>query len=157
MPGDLCTAYGIISSSPLSLATDVTDVTFGASGILLGTRTGAGGTATLAKYFLAAVHGSMDNRCIRRHTSLKIFWLQPIGTEDNMIFVELPWPFLYSSFSLPYVLCDIITLITMDRGDWRETRGKWRLTRKPDWRWWHCHTSIRYFFWPQTTAPWTQK
>ena len=48
LPGDLCTAPGIISLSSLSLATDVTDVTLGASGFWLGTRTGAGGTVTLA-------------------------------------------------------------------------------------------------------------
>ena len=45
MPGDLCTAAGIISLSSLSLV-DVTDATLGASGQWLGTRTG--GTATLA-------------------------------------------------------------------------------------------------------------
>ena len=48
MPGDLCTAPRIILVLPLSLATDVTDATLGASGLWLGTRTGAGGT-----------HGSM--------------------------------------------------------------------------------------------------
>ena len=48
MPRDLCTAPGIISLSRLSLATDVTDSTLGASGLWLGTRTGAGGTVTLA-------------------------------------------------------------------------------------------------------------
>ena len=48
MPGDLCTAPGIILLSPLSLATDAIDVTLGVSGLWLGTRTGAGGTATLA-------------------------------------------------------------------------------------------------------------
>ena len=47
MPGDLCTAPGIISISPLLLATDVTDVTLGPSGLSLGTRTGAAGTAAL--------------------------------------------------------------------------------------------------------------
>ena len=41
------TAPGIISLSLLSLATDVTDVTLGASELSLGTWTGAGGTATL--------------------------------------------------------------------------------------------------------------
>jgi hypothetical protein len=46
MPGDLCIDPGIISLSPLSLATDVTDVTLGASGLLPRTQTGAGGTAT---------------------------------------------------------------------------------------------------------------
>ena len=40
----LCTAPRIMSS----LATDVTDATLGASGLQLGTRIGAGGTATLA-------------------------------------------------------------------------------------------------------------
>ena len=45
MPGDLCTDPRIISLSSLSLATDAT---LGASGLWLGTRTGAGGTATLA-------------------------------------------------------------------------------------------------------------
>ena len=39
----------IISLSLLSLATDVTDATLGASGLWLGTRTGAGGTATLTE------------------------------------------------------------------------------------------------------------
>jgi hypothetical protein len=48
MPGDLFTGPGIISLSLLSLATDLTDVTLGASGLWLGTRTGAVGTATLA-------------------------------------------------------------------------------------------------------------
>ena len=48
IPGDLCTAHGIISLSPLSLATDVTDVTLGASVLWPGTRTGASGKATLA-------------------------------------------------------------------------------------------------------------
>ena len=38
MPGDLCTAASIILSPPLSLA-HVTDVTLGASGPSLGTRT----------------------------------------------------------------------------------------------------------------------
>ena len=33
--------------SPLSLATDVTDVTLGESGLWLGTRTGSDGTTTL--------------------------------------------------------------------------------------------------------------
>ena len=36
------------SLSPLSLATDVTHATLGASGLWLGTRTGAGGTTTQA-------------------------------------------------------------------------------------------------------------
>jgi hypothetical protein len=39
---------GIISLSLVSLATDITEVTLGAKGFLLRTRTGAGGTATLA-------------------------------------------------------------------------------------------------------------
>ena len=41
MPGDLCTAPGIISLLALLLTTDVADVTLGASGLWLGTRTGA--------------------------------------------------------------------------------------------------------------------
>jgi hypothetical protein len=48
MPGDLCTGPRIISLLSLSLATDVTDLTLGASVLWLGTRKGAGGTATLA-------------------------------------------------------------------------------------------------------------
>jgi hypothetical protein len=51
IPGDLCTAHRIISLSPLSLATDVTDATLGESGFWLGTRTRASGTATLASCF----------------------------------------------------------------------------------------------------------
>ena len=43
------------------LADDVTDATLGANGLWLGTRTGAGGTATITEIFLAAAHGSMDN------------------------------------------------------------------------------------------------
>jgi hypothetical protein len=43
MSGDLCPVLGIIS-----LAIDVTDATLGTSDLWLGTRTGAGGTATLA-------------------------------------------------------------------------------------------------------------
>ena len=39
MPGDLCTAPRIISLSTLSLGTDVTDATLGASGLWLGTWT----------------------------------------------------------------------------------------------------------------------
>ena len=41
----------IISLSSLSLATDVTNATLGASGLWLGTRTGAGGTVTLTEGF----------------------------------------------------------------------------------------------------------
>ena len=44
----------------LSLTTDVTDVTLGASGLWLGTRAGAGGTATPASSFFDRspwVHG----------------------------------------------------------------------------------------------------
>jgi hypothetical protein len=60
MPGDLCTAPRIISLSPLLLATYVTDAILGASGLWLGTRTGAGGTATLAESFFGCspwLHG----------------------------------------------------------------------------------------------------
>ena len=38
MPGDLSTAPGIISLSPLSLSIDMTNVTLGESGLWLGTR-----------------------------------------------------------------------------------------------------------------------
>ena len=48
MPGDLCTAPGIISLSSLSLVTDMTDEILGATGLWLETQTGAGGTAMLA-------------------------------------------------------------------------------------------------------------
>ena len=62
MPGDLRTAPRIISLSPLSLATDVTDATLGASDLWLGTRTGAGGTATLTETFFGRspwLHGQL--------------------------------------------------------------------------------------------------
>ena len=63
MLGYLSTAPRIISLSPLSLVTDVTDATLEASGLLLGTKTGAGGTASLTEsFYLAAAHGSMDSR-----------------------------------------------------------------------------------------------
>ena len=58
-PGDLCRAPGIISLSPLSLATNVTEVTLGTSGLWLGTRTGGDDTATLVS---RNPHGSMGNR-----------------------------------------------------------------------------------------------
>ena len=51
MSEDLCTAPRIVSLSTLSLATDATDATLGASGFWLGTRTGAGGTATLTESY----------------------------------------------------------------------------------------------------------
>ena len=51
MTGDLSTAPRIITLSPLSLATDVTDVTLKASGLCLGTQTGVGSTTTLTKSF----------------------------------------------------------------------------------------------------------
>ena len=63
MPGDLCTASRIISLSPLSLATDVTDATLGTSGLRLGTRTGAGGTATLTESLFGRspwLYGQLD-------------------------------------------------------------------------------------------------
>ena len=49
MLGDLCTAPRIISLSPLSLATDVTDAILWAIGLWPGIRTGAGDTVTLIK------------------------------------------------------------------------------------------------------------
>ena len=63
MPGDLCTVPRIISLSPLSLATDVTVATLGVSGLLLGTRTGADGTATLTESSFGRspwLHGQLD-------------------------------------------------------------------------------------------------
>ena len=56
--------------SPLSLATDVTDATLGASGLWLGTRTGAGGTATLTKSFFGRspwLHGQLGITSCRLH------------------------------------------------------------------------------------------
>ena len=49
--------------SHFSLATDVTDATLGASGLWLGTRTGAGDTVTLTKSFFGRspwLHGQQD-------------------------------------------------------------------------------------------------
>ena len=45
------TTHLLDDRSPLSFATDLTDETLGASGLWLGTRTGAGGTATLTESF----------------------------------------------------------------------------------------------------------
>ena len=59
MPGDLCTVPEIISLSPFSLATDVSDLRFRASGPWLWTRIRAGGTATPGKSFVVAAHGSV--------------------------------------------------------------------------------------------------
>ena len=77
MPGYLCTASRIISLSPLSLATDVTDATLGASGFWLGTRTGADGTATLAYSFFGRspwLHGQQGH---------------PADQEKSTVFVQL--------------------------------------------------------------------
>ena len=53
----------------------MTDVTLAASGLWLGTRTGAGGTATLtACFFLAAAHGSMGNS-----SKVNLTFLLPFG------------------------------------------------------------------------------
>ena len=55
--------FFLISLSPLSLATDVTDATLGAIGLWLGTRTGAGDTATLTESFFGRspwLHGHQD-------------------------------------------------------------------------------------------------
>ena len=60
----------IISLSPLSLTTDVTDATLGANVLWLGTRTGAGGTAILTKSFSGRspwLHGqqvTLNKNCI---------------------------------------------------------------------------------------------
>ena len=56
--GDLCTVPRIISLSSLSLATDVTDATLGESWPLV---------------------GNPERSCWHRHTSLKLFWPQPIA------------------------------------------------------------------------------
>jgi hypothetical protein len=45
MPGHLCTAPVSFHYNPYHWSTDVADVTLGASGLWLGTRTGTGGTA----------------------------------------------------------------------------------------------------------------
>ena len=71
MPGDRFTAPRIISLSPLSLATDVTDATLGASGLWLGTQAGAGGTATLAWSFLAAAYGSMNAKKEKKYLIMR--------------------------------------------------------------------------------------
>ena len=65
MPGNLCTAPQDHFIITLSLATDVTDATLGASGLWLGTRTGAGGTATLTESVFGRspwLHGQQDNK-----------------------------------------------------------------------------------------------
>ena len=81
MPGDMCTAPRIISLSPLSLATDVTDATPGASSLWLGTRTEAGGTAKLSVFFFFLIrsqwlHGQQVSfkqcYCSRTHWQKKI-------------------------------------------------------------------------------------
>ena len=134
MPRDLCTAPRIISFSPLSLATDVTDATLGASGLWLRTRTGAGGTATLTRSFLAAAYGSMDNSSKNNDT-----WS--------------PTPSFPSFFPFPFLTC-CTTLPTSFGGKGllfeammvaRDTRGKWPFSRNPNRSWWHRHTSLKLF------------
>ena len=45
MSGDMCPAPGIISLTPLSLVTNMTDMALGASGLWLENQTGTAGTA----------------------------------------------------------------------------------------------------------------
>ena len=74
MPGDLSTAPRIISLSPLTLVTGVTDATLRVSGLWLGTRKSAGGTATLTKSVsLAAAHGFMNRRARRQKNNHDFF------------------------------------------------------------------------------------
>ena len=49
----------------------------------------------------------------------------------------------------------ITTLIISDRGDWCDTRDKWPMDRNQVRSWWHRHTSLNIFFWPQPMVPWT--
>ena len=94
MPEDLYTAPGIVSLSPLSLATEVT---LGASGLWLETRTGAGCTATLAEIFLAAVHGYMDSRTNNRdekmYSQLGVDPTPPSGSSQKLAVLcyAIPW------------------------------------------------------------------
>ena len=53
----------------------LTEVTFGVSGHWLGTRTRAGGPATLAQRFFAAAHGFMNNRRDLRTLGASGYWL----------------------------------------------------------------------------------
>ena len=69
MPGDLYTAPRFISSSS-SLATDVTDVTLGASGLWQGTRTGAGGTATPTESFFGRRLWPHGQQVMLRHLNI---------------------------------------------------------------------------------------
>ena len=115
MPGDLCTAPRNISLSTLSLASDVAEVTLEASGLWLGTRTGAGGTATVTESF---------------------FWPLPMAPWTT----AHAWRSVHSPQDH-----FIITLIISDRSDGRDTRGKWPLARNPDRSWWHRHTTESFF------------
>ena len=87
MPGDLCTVPRIISLSLLSLATDVSDAILGASGLWLGTRRGAGGTATLTKSFLATSHGYMDNRSSSNSIDKCLFRSQSTANLTNSLLI----------------------------------------------------------------------
>ena len=72
MPGELCTAPRIISLSPLSLATDITEATHGTSSIWLRTRTGAGGNAILAYSFFGRsprLHGQQVQIFVKQYTA----------------------------------------------------------------------------------------
>ena len=102
--GDLRTAPRILSLSPLSLATDVTDVTLGASGLWVETRTGTGGTATLTRCF------SMNNTF---WFSLHHAWLTLYIIEKSKKFIFCPsWycamTYYNSKFTL---LCKIFYLL----------------------------------------------
>ena len=88
MPGNLCTAPSIISLLPLSLVIDVTDATLGASGLWIGTRTGAGGIATLTESFFGRsswLHGQ------QAYLHLPIYKVHPLLSLDSKLLLpELP-------------------------------------------------------------------
>ena len=71
------------------LSTDVTDATLGASVLWLGTRTGAGGTVTLTKFFLAAAHGSMDNRSNQIKNNKKNYITYVVLINNKHLFIIL--------------------------------------------------------------------
>jgi hypothetical protein len=137
---DLWTAPRIISLSRLSLATDVTDATLRSSGLWLGTRTGAGGIATRTESFLAAAHGSMDNRSLNFGPHLSDYL-----SLSSFIRRSPSWGFLAFSSAVrqmpgdPCTAPRIISLLSLSLVT--DTRGKWPLARNPDRSWWHRQTN----------------
>jgi hypothetical protein len=89
MPGDLCTAPGIISLSPLSLVTDMTDATLGTCGL-------CGSVLTRHSYYLGEIcHGQKSiqqkNIALHKQINLRNCWSCLVGILSIALYGSETW------------------------------------------------------------------